>query len=312
MNNTSSRTALGRPEFDSLETGIMNWTSNLQQSMEQEVASVNDGSDIFAECPQPNHATLGVGQGTATNLMTPHSTPEESLLVPSFDFGIDIPRFPFAELESPSQDSGIASPRPSTPPRPPVPQRSVLDSQSILACTQIIGNLENYIKAELKSLDLVLGITKQALETLRSLVELHSSGARPSYRCLALFGVVMYQIVELFEAGCASTLEQEKESDSAHGGLEKLHGFAGGTVPGLGFNLFKVDVQEQRAYQARLALKEVEQSSKMLQGIMALAGTGRWGEERLDCQPDEMRADYRDITRRMHILCEALGKARNT
>ncbi|KAI0141790.1 hypothetical protein GGR57DRAFT_486639 [Xylariaceae sp. FL1272] len=105
-----------------------------------------------------------------------------------------------------SQDSPFSLRR-STPTTPP--QMAVVDernNQCVIACSQIIFSLEKYQVDKLKVLNLILGIVKGVTKRLDPLVngqfECHST------KCLALFDIIIYQLVEMLETGCADFLAE--------------------------------------------------------------------------------------------------------
>lgn len=175
-----------------------------------------------------------------------------------------------------------------------------LDSRCVLACTQIISNLENYILAELKALDLSLTIVRQTVNELSRLID--TQQASRSFRCMALFSVIMYQIVELLEVGCAGFLVE-----SQVGSTDELPDWLrNGGTPGLGFGAFRMDAREQRAWRADIVLKELRQISETLQKIVTLARLG----PRQACQgtSEERAACYSELERRLRALSEKVAQ----
>ena len=174
------------------------------------------------------------------------------------------------------------------------PPNRDLDSRCVLACTHIISNLESYILAELKALDLSLTVVRQAINELSRLVD--TQQASRSFRCMALFSVIIYQIVELLEVGCVGFLS-EGQIGSTGGFPDWLRD--GGT-PGLGFGAFRMDAREQRAWRADIVLKELQQISETLQKIITLARLG----PRQACQgtSEERAACYSELECRLQAL----------
>lgn len=184
----------------------------------------------------------------------------------------------------------------SAPPSIPSPR---LDSQSVLACTQIISNLENYILADLKPLDLILGIIKQTVGSLTDLV--HLQQATHNFRCISLFSVVMYQIIELFEAGCGPFLHEGREDDS-----RRLPAPTNLAIPqcsigsGLGFGAFEVQAEEQRSWRAHIVVKELRQCVELLRKVVALARSK--AVEMAPSLVDSVPGCYQNVDHRLHGL----------
>lgn len=181
------------------------------------------------------------------------------------------------------------------------PRRDV-DSHCVLACTEIISNLENYVLAELKALDLCLAIVRQTVDELSRLVETQQ-GSR-NFRCMALFSVIMYQIIELLESGCAAFLI-EGESEPTNGVPGWLRN---GSTPGRGFGAFRMGAREQRAWRTEIVLKDLQQGSEVLEKIITLARLG----PRQTCRgtSEERAACYIELERRFAALRERLSEQR--
>lgn len=164
---------------------------------------------------------------------------------------------------------------PVTEPRH-APQRSESDSQCVVACAQLITTLENYVSADLKVLDIVLGLTRRASDNLIELVEQQQTSPSGG-RCVALFGVIMVQIIDLLEAGSFKLVGEIRrasvdDSASAPKGLgASLMGASMGPFGGLAN--FQVDPQEQLAWQGRVVLKELHHAGDALMKVEALART---------------------------------------
>lgn len=185
--------------------------------------------------------------------------------------------------------------------QPPTEQKQSyknVDSHCVLACTEIINNLERYVLAELKALDLCLTIVRPANEDLRRLVD--TQKASRNFRCMALFSVIMYQIVELFEVGCAAFILE------GIGGPEKMlpEWLRSGGTSGLGLGAFRMGAKEQRAWRTDIVLKDVQQSVEILQSIVTLARLG----PRQACQdtPDERASCYSELECRFAVLQKSL------
>ena len=174
-----------------------------------------------------------------------------------------------------------------------------LDSHCVLACTEIISNLENYILADLKALDLCLAIVRQTVDELSRLVD--TQQASRNFRCMALFSVIMYQMIELLEAGCTVFLVENQDGT----GKVVPEWLRKGCTPGIGFGAFRMGASEQRAWRRDIVLKELRQSSEVLQKIIALARLG----PRQACRgtPEDRAACYSELEGRFAALREKFG-----
>jgi hypothetical protein len=161
----------------------------------------------------------------------------------------------------------------------------------------MILSLEKYLYDELKVLDIILGIVKRAVDRLHPLVDLHLAHRDP--KSFSLFGIILYQIVQLFEAGCSSFLvgghaesHDQILPDPLSGGLHDL-----------AFGSFAMNPDEERQRRSRLVLRELRSVEDLLRKIEgpisvesnAYKGFGS-GTERGDC--------YRDLESRLGILKE--------
>ena len=143
-----------------------------------------------------------------------------------------------------------------------------IDSQCVLACAAMITKLETYIDAKIKVLDLALDIVRKAVTSLSSIID-----QGPSSRCChMLLAAIMHQTVQILDFGCAAFLEQKDASPNSSDNRGGLHQFdsVGGMLSGFGFGGF-VDAGDQRAWRARMALKEVRQVKESLKRVFLLA-----------------------------------------
>lgn len=164
------------------------------------------------------------------------------------------------------------------------------DSQCVLECSQIIGTMENYILTELKALDLCLTIVRQATEALERLVDTQQTSR--NFRCMALFSVVIYQIIEVLGFGCTHFLS-EAECDKANKSLN---------APSFGMGHFGIEARGQTRWRADLLQKEIQGTLHILQRIVGLARLG----PRQACQstPDDRAGCYRELQGRLEALSE--------
>ncbi|KAG6988942.1 hypothetical protein G7Y79_00067g095570 [Physcia stellaris] len=164
------------------------------------------------------------------------------------------------------------------------------DSQCVLECSQIISTMENYILTELKALDLCLTIVRQATEALNRLVDKQQT--LRNFRCMALFSVVIYQIIELLDFGCTHFLSEAK--------CEKAN--KSPNTPSFGMGQFGIEAREQTQWRAGLLQKELQGTLHVLQRIIGLARLGP--REASQSTPNDRAGCYREVQGRLEALSE--------
>ncbi|ETS77608.1 hypothetical protein PFICI_09670 [Pestalotiopsis fici W106-1] len=156
--------------------------------------------------------------------------------------------------------SGDASASPSLGMRP----RTEADSQCCLDCCHIIADLENYIMSDLRNFKIILGIIRNVLQRLAQLIEHQQSSV--NHRCLLLLKTLMYQILELMEAGRKSIIAEktrERQRSLASGGT------------GLGLGDYSIDAEEQSTLRVQTVIKEVRRATELLSKMKSLSdGSG--------------------------------------
>jgi hypothetical protein len=163
-----------------------------------------------------------------------------------------------------------------------------LDSQCVLLCCQVATELEGCKVANVKSLQIVLEIVKKAVERLADLVRLQQESR--NFKCMAMFGVLAYQIIELLEGGCASFLDESPAQSSF---ASQVHGM----LPGLSFGYLTMGPKEQSSWRCHIVLREIRQTSELLQKIKKLSAVG----ER--AQSDRERC-FDDLENRLKALSD--------
>ena len=229
-----------------------------------------------ARRPQ-NHSlrpSLGSGSQAPSGAETDTQTSDMELDLYSVDNN------PFASPRGPADIDCTIDQRPLHTPVEETPvtrSRSVtqpnIDSQCVLACSVIITRLETYIDARIRMLDLTLDIVRKAITSLTSIID-----RRPSSRCShLLLAAIMHQTVQILDYGCTVFLEAKDNAsdsgdrnDSQGMGLNQFD-TVGGMLSGFGFGGFVMDAGDQRAWRARLALKEVRQVKECLKHVFLLA-----------------------------------------
>ncbi|KAL9119545.1 MAG: hypothetical protein Q9187_003904, partial [Circinaria calcarea] len=212
------------------------------------------------------------------NVAPSSSTASTSLIDPSLNFDFD----DVEEQSSVTTNVTNGIPKPHGPPvlphaepllaEPSIQIQSTSDSQCILACCSIITNLETYIDAQTKVLDISLEVVRKAVTSITRIINQGSNGRC----CHMLLGAITYQVMLVLERGCATFLEQHHAAASGsssreiNGGLPQFDP-VGGMLSGFGLGGFGVDAAEQRAWRARMVLKEIRQVNEIFKSITALA-----------------------------------------
>ena len=164
------------------------------------------------------------------------------------------------------------------------------NSQCVIACSQIIFSLEKYQVDKLKVLDLILGIVKRVTERLDPLV--NGQSGCPNTKCLALFNIIVYQLVEILEAGCAdflagtSNAQRRLSSDLLEAGFHELD------FSGLG-----IGNKDQERFRSQIILEVLRPVIKIMQKVLFISTNAG-----LD------RDSYQDIESRLKSLEEKVKK----
>jgi hypothetical protein len=320
-------------EIESFEDTIMGWTSELRNHKNQDMTmmSLNGASDFFADFQDLEEPAVGgSSEASASGFSLPLSIPGEDMMAASLDSNVEtltsgssidtnahaafhIQR-PVVNVFSSYSNAPTPPPAPAPPPpsRPSGPSREV-ESQSVLACTQLISSLENYIIADLKALDIILGIIKKAVDSLNQLISLQEPVC--NFRCQMLFGVIMNQIITLLEVGCGSMVDGGKkgppDSLSPLFGETPLNSLNSSylNLPAFALGTFQLDAKEQRSWRAQIVSKELQQTSTILQRIMVLRIDGNSDSNEHASKNRTSPCLLSDVDYRLKALIEAVRKA---
>lgn len=154
------------------------------------------------------------------------------------------------------------------------------NSQCVIACSQIIFSLEKYQADNLKVLDIILGIVKRVTEKLDPLV--NGQFGCPNTKCLALFNIIMYQLVEILEAGCADFLADTSDpqrpiySELLEAGFHELD------LGGLG-----IGYKDQERFRSQIILEVLRPVIKITQKVLFISTNA--GIDRDSCHEDRER-----------------------
>jgi hypothetical protein len=182
---------------------------------------------------------------------------------------------------------------------------SNLDSQSVLACCHIINNLEGYVEAKVRVLDLTLTVVKKAVEDLTRVSNMQQHWKSP--RTHTMFATIMYQIVELLEYGCADFLAQAAPTGNMTGKFDSV----GSALAGFGFGSIQIDPKEQRAWRAKVVIREIQHVNEIHQWMIRLARRGPLSQATRSWPPDADPLWHRNAEQRLAALCGELRKVEN-
>lgn len=266
----------------------MGWQTDKNQDMT--LMSLDGASDFFADYHDLGEVpTSSSCEASSGGFGLPLSIPASDMTVGSLDStietlasgsSIDTNTHGAFSVQQPGVNGFIPyseapAPAPTAiqPSRPLAPSPE-MESQCVLACTQLISSLENYIIADLKALDIILGIIKKAVSSLDHLVSLQQYSC--NFRSQMLFGVIMCQIITLLEVGCRSIVNNVNKTPqdplSPLFGETSLNSLNGSylSLPAFALGTFQIDANEQRSWRAQIVNKELQQTSVTLHRIMAL------------------------------------------
>ncbi|KAF2201384.1 hypothetical protein GQ43DRAFT_471834 [Delitschia confertaspora ATCC 74209] len=172
-------------------------------------------------------------------------------------------------------------------------KRAEMDSQCMLVCCQIASELESYIHADIKSLRIILDIAKKGSDRVNDAMTLQQGSQTP--RCMAMFVVVLYQIIQILESGCSclSDLANQKSTVSTQ---------INGMVPGLSLGGFGMEPEEQVFYRSQLVRKAIQQVSELLLKMKKLSGIGESGSNMNANTPEEREKCFADLESRLKKL----------
>ncbi|POS75436.1 hypothetical protein DHEL01_v206178 [Diaporthe helianthi] len=196
--------------------------------------------------------------------------------------------------------------------QPPERNFSKLDSKCVLACANILATLENYLLSDLRTLDLVLAAVRKASDDLKQLVRLQQESRCD--RCIILFTAIMFQIIDLLEAG--TTPLPDEDSDDAEmllagllpgggrGGGGILAGVQTSFVPSLGFGAFSLTSEEQRSWRSQIVLREYRHVGEILSGVTELAKLGPRGASTAPEMVEHRTGCLKNLAGKLKSFCE--------
>ncbi|KAF2264628.1 hypothetical protein CC78DRAFT_580144 [Lojkania enalia] len=272
--------------IDDSNDPVLQWTTDNDQGPYTDFLDETPNSHVAHQSSNqlPNSASLPSSSSTSS---------EPSM--PALEFDIDdLLRYPL------EQDQHITTPVPAQQlEEQDTRRRAELDSQCVMLCCQIASELESYMVADIKSLRIVLGIVRKGVERLNEAVGLQQ-GSR-NFRCMAMFGVIIYQIIELLESGCSCFIDVNGNcKDNFTAQIQ-------GMLPGLTLGGFGMNPEEQSAWRSHIVLKEIQQSSETLQKIKKLMVVGENGTSKGPSTPEERERCFVDMENRLRTLSEKVA-----
>lgn len=239
--------------------------------------------------PGPSHqhqqlTPISQGYPQVTSLPFSHTTSSLNApgIKPGYHEGSLSPSSRTHNTQFPLQNSATTTP----------PQTTAIDrgrnSQCVIACSQIISSLEKYQVDKLKVLDLILGIVKRVTERLDPLV--NGQFECPNTKCLTLFSIIMYQLVEILEAGCADFLADTSDaqrplsSEVLQAGFHELD--------------FSMGYKDQERFRSQVILEVLRPVFRIMQKVLFISTKA--GLDRDSC--------YQDKESRLKTLMEKVKK----
>jgi hypothetical protein len=293
----------GSITLGSFNDTVLSWPTELieqGQNLDNDYV-FEDGpmSDIFGQL-SPNELEL------PEQRQQRHRHPRQQMS-PISDYHLSSLDFDLSENRPPSSLSRGRHSQPQTP--FPMDRQSRhhtekgTNSQCVIVCSQMIVSLEKYLIDELKVLDLILGIVKNAIGRLAPLVN-GQIGPRNS-KCLALFSTILYQVIELLEAGCANFLAEGVDDRLPNSPSDLLSG----SLHDLGFGAFSTTSGDQRRFHSQIVLEELRPLTEIMRKVIMLSNAGFNG-----CDPrggtGQVRIrSHRDLEDRLKLLIEKLRRA---
>lgn len=259
------------------------------------LGTLQDTQPELSQQQQPQQQLSSISQGypqVTTSLPSfPHTT--NSLKASGIESGYHERSLSPPSRAHNSRQFPLQTPATITPPQTTTPD-SGRNSQCVIACSQIISNLEKYQVDKLKVLDLILGIVKRVTERLDPLV--NGQLEFPNTKCLTLFNVILCQLVEILETGCADFLADTADTPGSLSSSEILEaGFHELDFGGLGMGY-----KDQKRFRSQVILEVLRPVIKIMQKVYFISTKA--GLER--------DSSYQDRESRLKTLVEKIKKRR--
>ncbi|KAI8623711.1 hypothetical protein F5Y19DRAFT_492003 [Xylariaceae sp. FL1651] len=264
---------------------LLNWTTVSNEGLDGKSAEDIFGTlrDTVPELSWQQQQLSRMSQGSSNRTPHPSLSYTANTLNPT---GIEA-----SYQTSRSQDSPFSLRRSATT---TPPQMTAADSdrinQCVIACSQIIFSLEKYQADKLKVLNLILGIVKGVTKRLDPLVngqfECHNT------KCLSLFDIIIYQLVEILEAGCADFLADNSDAQRPLPMELMEPGFQEVDMSGLGLGL-----KDQDRFRSQTILEVLRPVIRIMQKVLFISKSvglhggncAREGQSRLKTLEENVR-----------------------
>jgi mevalonate kinase len=166
----------------------------------------------------------------------------------------------------------------------------------------VIAYVEAYIESGMSDFKIILGIIRQVLDKLTSMITIQQ--APPNSRCLMLFLTILYHLLALVEV-CLPGLAKAKR----HGRSARL-GSSGSTSSGFGYRGLIFDPEEQALFHTQTLVKEIQEIIGIIMRLKMLSGIGPSHDEvnGTDTATGKARVDcYADLQSRFEVIVATLS-----
>jgi hypothetical protein len=203
----------------------------------------------------------------------------------------------------------VMSPTPSNPPTEPsivyeahdpeaAPKnRSALDSQCVQESCQVINYLETYVSSGITDFKIILGIVRQAMERVASLVSLQRTSGNS--KCLLLFTTIICQILALIEVCLPGRTAAKSQLGSTPFGF------------GIGVGEMAFDAEELALFRSQTLLKETHQVVEILGQIKTLSARAAVSRRPSSADSIHVKADktecFEDLEERLQEITRVLS-----
>ena len=178
-----------------------------------------------------------------------------------------------------------------------VVSEDLTNSQCVIACASVITNLEKFIEAQVELFDMAIDVVRKSLSSLSQIIDYNPT----SQRCRLLLTVILDQIVQTLERIWSNSIEQPASSGSGNSKASHQPGKRSNMFSTLPLGDFQISAMEQRAFKARLVLKETRLASKIWQDAKGLASQAN----------STMGLGHTDMDRRLNTLVLHFQQAQN-
>lgn len=134
-------------------------------------------------------------------------------------------------------------------------------THAVVACCEIASQLERYLLADLRPLDIILEVCRRACNRL---MELNDISAACYPRVPTLVYITLAQAVELIRKGCEELLDETQYNRNRT--FVNLDSKLSSTT-NLEFGVLNTDPQERRSWYAQLVIKELNKIQRLVEHL---------------------------------------------